>query len=184
MGFFSNLLFSIVLLLLFGCNPTQKEENKNLVINPQKIKEQFVKANKQQVQKESDEMDFYVKTHHQPFIKTNSGIRYFIYSPSTKGDSIIDGDEIKIDFTVSLLDGTECYSSKTAGIKAFIVGSENIESGIHKGVQFLKNGDKALLIVPSYLAHGLLGDMKKIPPQMPIVYDIKVLDVKKKEIKN
>ena len=50
----------------------------------------------------------------------------------------------------------------------------NIESGIHKGVQYLKRGDKALLLVPSHLAHGLLGDYKKIPPQMPIVYDIQI----------
>lgn len=172
----------LVLLFCFfiGCTPEKKEQPKVIAIDPQKIKEQFVKANKQQVQKESDEMDYYVKTHHQPFINTNSGIRYFVYGPSAKGDSIREGDEIMIDFTVSLLDGTLCYSSKESGSRSFIVGSEDIESGIHKGVQYLKNGDKALLILPSYLAHGLLGDMKKIPPRMPIVYDVQVLFVKKR----
>jgi len=72
-----------------------------------------------------------------------------------------------------------CYSSKTDGPKTFVVGHEilhegedKLESGIHRGVQYLKRGDKAILLIPSPLAQGLLGDMKKIPPQSPIVYDI------------
>jgi FKBP-type peptidyl-prolyl cis-trans isomerase len=54
------------------------------------------------------------------------------------------------------------------------VGHDDIESGIHKGLQYLKRGDKAILLIPSPLAHGLLGDMKKIPPQMPIVYEVQL----------
>jgi len=38
--------------------PQKKEEPKVIAIDPQKSKEQFVKANKQVVQKESDEMDY------------------------------------------------------------------------------------------------------------------------------
>lgn len=143
-------------------------------INETELKNQFVKANKQLVQKEIDEMDYYVKTHKMPFITTTSGIRYYVYKPSAKGDSIKDGDEIVMNFKVSLLDGTECYSSKTEGKKTFIVGNEEIESGIHRGVKYVKHGDKALLLIPSHLAHGLLGDMNKIPPQMPIIYDIEI----------
>ena len=56
---------------------------------------------------------------------------------------------------------------------------ENIEDGIHKAVLFFKSGDKALVLIPSHLAHGLLGDSKKIPPQSPILYDIEILSVKK-----
>jgi FKBP-type peptidyl-prolyl cis-trans isomerase len=41
-------------------------------------------------------------------------------------------------------------------------------------VKYLKHGDKALLLIPSHLAHGLLGDFKKIPPQMPIIYDVEI----------
>ena len=74
------------------------------------------------------------------------------------------------------MDGTECYSSAAEGPKTFKVGHENLESGIHKGVQFLKRGDKALIMIPSHLAHGLLGDMNKIPPQRAIVYDVKILN--------
>ncbi len=179
--FYTVLIFTTSLIcsvFISSCGPAEPKEKaktdptKN--INETELKNQFVKANKQLVQKEIDEMDYYVKTHKMPFIATTSGIRYYVYTPSAKGDSIKDGDEIVMNFKVSLLDGTECYSSKTEGKKTFIVGNENIESGIHRGIKYLKHGDKALLLIPSHLAHGLLGDLKKIPPQMPIIYDVEI----------
>jgi FKBP-type peptidyl-prolyl cis-trans isomerase FkpA len=149
--------------------PASKNE-----ITDRAIKEQFIKANQQLMQKENDEMDYYARSHKMPFFRTSSGIRYYVYKPSAKGDSIRDSMMISMDFDVKLLDGTLCYSSKTEGRRTFMVGHEDIESGIHKGVQYLKRGDKALLLIPSPLAHGLLGDFKKIPPQMPILCDIAV----------
>lgn len=175
-------LFVAITLLVYSCGP--KQETKKEEIDENKLKQQFVKANQQVVVKENDEMDYYQKSHHMAFVKTTSGIRYFVYQASSKGDSIKDGDIIKMNYTVSLLDGTECYSSKTDGVKEFKVGMENIENGVHKAVQYLKFGDKALILIPSHLAHGLLGDSKKIPPQSPIVYDIEIISVTKEKTAN
>jgi FKBP-type peptidyl-prolyl cis-trans isomerase len=174
-GFFS-LLF--LCLLLNSCN---NNETKQIDVSPKTdqennelIKNQFIKANQQLMQKENDEMDYYAKSHQLNFTRTGSGIRYFVYKPSIKGDSIKDNMQITLNFTLKLMDGTLCYSSKTEGPRTFFVGHEDIESGIHKGLKYLKRGDKAILLIPSPLAHGLLGDFNKIPPQMPIVYDVEV----------
>lgn len=170
--------FSISIFLMQACGP--KNQNKETEsFNKEKVKDQFVKANQQVVAKENDEMDYYQKSHEMPFVKTNSGIRYYVYSPSTKGDSVKTDDIITINYKVSLLNGTECYSSKTDGPKEFVVGMENIEDGLHKAVLYLKSGDKAKILIPSHLAHGLLGDSKKIPPMSPIIYDIEIVAVKK-----
>lgn len=173
--FFSLIFFC---LLLNSCN---NNETKQINVSPKTdqennelIKNQFIKANQQLMQKENDEMDYYAKSHQLNFIRTGSGIRYFVYKPSIKGDSIKDNMQITLNFTLKLMDGTLCYSSKTQGIRTFFVGHEDIESGIHKGLKYLKRGDKAILLIPSPLAHGLLGDFNKIPPQMPIVYDVEV----------
>lgn len=171
-------LFCFFTCLIFtACEPdVSKEIN---TFNQQKVKEQFVKVNQLVVVKENDEMDYYQRSHKMPFTKTTGGIRYYVYKASAKGDSIKDKDVIKINYKVSLLDGTECYSSESDGAKEFVVGMENIENGLHKAVLYLKSGDKALILIPSHLAHGLLGDSKKIPPQSPIIYDIEILSVKK-----
>ena len=174
-GFFT-LLF--LCLILNSCN---NNEAKQIDVSPKTdqennelIKNQFIKANQQLMQKENDEMDYYAKSHQLNFTRTGSGIRYFVYKPSIKGDSIKDNMQITLNFTLKLMDGTLCYSSKTEGSRTFFVGHEDIESGIHKGLKYLKRGDKAILLIPSPLAHGLLGDFNKIPPQMPIVYDVEV----------
>ena len=171
------LSFFLMGMLLSSCGPEQKTEKPEF--NKNKVKQQFIKANQQVVVKENDEMDYYQKSHHMAFVKTTSGIRYFVYKPSVKGDSITDGDIITINYTISLLDGTECYSSKTEGIKEIKVGMENVEDGLHKAALYLKSGDKALILIPSHLAHGLLGDSKKIPPQSPILYDLEIISVRK-----
>lgn len=168
----------LLLLLVSACNQTSNKpaatSNSQQLFNKTEVDKQFIRANQQLMQKENDEMDYYEKTHKLNFIKTKSGIRYFVYKASAKGDSVKEGTEITMDFEIKLLDGTLCYSSKEQGKKTFLVEHEQLESGIHRGVQYLKRGDKALLLLPSPLAHGLLGDMNKIPPQTPILYDVKI----------
>ncbi len=167
-------VFLLIILLISACKPDEKKVVKT-DFNHQKIKEQFIKANQQVVIKENDEMDNYQKNHDMVFIKTTCGIRYYVYKPSQNVDYIKEADVITINYTVSLLNGTECYTSKIDGAKTFKVGMENIEDGLQKAMQYLKKGDKALILIPSHLAHGLLGDSKKIPPQVPIVYDVEIL---------
>lgn len=157
------------------CNESAAPENKavtDLAKTNQVIKDQFIRANQQLMQKENDEMDYYAKSHKMPFYRTSSGIRYYVYKPSAAGDSIRDDMEVSLDYEIKLLDGTLCYSSKTSGRKNIIVGHDDVESGIHKGLHYLKRGDKAILLIPSPLAHGLLGDFDKIPPQVPILCDV------------
>ncbi|MDI1355635.1 MAG: FKBP-type peptidyl-prolyl cis-trans isomerase [bacterium] len=162
-------------ILLSSCNEVpapQESVSQSMETNNAQIKRQFITANQQLMQKENDEMDYYATSHKMAFVRTGSGIRYYVYETSAQGDSIKNDMVISMDYSVSLLDGTLCYSSEREGRRTFKVGQEEIESGIHKGVQYLKRGDKALIMIPSPLAHGLLGDFKKIPPQMPIVYDV------------
>ncbi len=167
--------FSLSVFGLIACTPNPPHTKKDLSETDIKaIQQTFVKANQQLIQKESDDMDFYAQSHQLNFISTKYGIRYCVYKPSEKGDSIKAGQSVVMDYKISLLDGTLCYTSEKEGKKVFMVEQAELESGIHRGVQFLKRGDRAILLIPSTLAHGLLGDMKKIPPQMPIVYDVHV----------
>jgi FKBP-type peptidyl-prolyl cis-trans isomerase len=174
------LTFTILGYLFFAaCQETNQNKENKPNFNKVKINQQFIKANQQVVIKENDEMDYFQKSHKYPFIKTTSGVRYYVYKPSVLGDSIINGDVLTINYTLSLIDGTVCYSSEKDGVKQFKVGMQDVEDGLHKAVLHLKQGDKALILIPSHLAHGLLGDSKRIPPQSPILYDIEILLVKK-----
>lgn len=171
------LVFFITVCSLFlacGSNTSTKKPKPFTQAEQEAIKNTFVKANQQLLQKEKDDMDVYAQMHQLRFTETPSGVRYCVYKPAAKGDSIKPGQSVEMEYNVSLLDGTECYSSKTEGNKVFIVEAAELESGIHRGLSYLKRGDRAIFLIPSPLAHGLLGDFKKIPPQMPIVYNVYV----------
>lgn len=168
-------LLYIALLLFTQCNHSE-DIKKPLKIDREKLKKQFEYANQRVVQKEIDEMDYFEKTHQMPFIKTKFGVRYYVYDSikdKKKRIQIKDGDEVTMNYTVSLLNGTICYTDEGKP-KVFIVGGENIESGIHKVMPHLHYGDKAFILIPSALAHGLLGDFSKIPPQSPVLYKVEI----------
>jgi len=167
------LIFSILFNLIFYQCSDEEVKKPIRKIDREKLKKQFEYANQRLVQKEIDEMDYFEKTHQMNFKKTNFGVRYFV-TDSIKGQpKIKDGDKVSMHYTVYLLNGEICYTDENK-LKTFIVGSENIESGIHKIMPYLHYGDKAYILIPSPLAHGLLGDLSKIPPQSPILYKVEI----------
>jgi len=86
--------------------------------------------------------------------------------------------QAKVKFTVSLLNGTICYSSDSSGTESFLIDHDQVESGLHEGIKLMHEGDRAKFILPSHLAHGLIGDRARIPARAPIVYDIELIQLK------
>ena len=107
---------------------------------------------------------------------TGTGLRYMIYERG-KGEKTATGKVVTLAYTVSLLDSTVCYSSKQLGHKKFRLGHSEEERGLEEGVLLMCIGDKARLILPSHLAHGLTGDGDCIPFRAIILYDIELIDV-------
>lgn len=177
--------FLIILstILIVSCG---EEEKKNIPTKPivyKDIKEDLMDTNKEWFIQEKEEIDNFVRRRQWDVVTTGTGIRYVIYK---KADSInnpkaVPGQVAILNFEVRLLENDSlCYESKD-GSEWFLVEMDNIESGLHEAIQYLRVGDKAKIILPSYLAHGLMGDMDKIPPQSPVLYDIELLELTNKE---
>lgn len=120
---------------------------------------------------------FLAKYEGKEIIKTGSGLR-FIQMKSSDGAPAKSGQEAYVNYTVQLLDGTEVYRTSEDELDGFDVDNSQMESGIHEGIKRMKVGEKALLVFPSHLAHGLIGDMGKIPPLSPLVVEIELIELK------
>ena len=79
------------------------------------------------------------------------------------------------------MDGELLYSSDKDGLKVFLVGRGGVESGLEEAVLHLHKNDKAIVIIPSHLAHGLAGDGKRIPARSTLVYTLKIIDNQNKK---
>src|SRR5690606_24061394 len=107
-------------------------------------------------------------------IKTGSGLRYYIYEEGIGTPPLAD-DYVDIEYTIELLDGTTCYSTPKDEVEELKVDKSQVESGIQEALKLLNEGSRAKLIIPSHLAHGLVGDMEKIPPLSTLLVDIHIV---------
>ena len=113
-------------------------------------------------------------------IETGSGLRYYIYEHNEEADTSIrpvPGNIAEIEYVVSLLDGTECYKTEDDEYEELVVDNSEIESGVQEGLKKMNIGDRAKLIIPSHLGHGISGDLDKIPPMTILVIDIHLLGI-------
>jgi FKBP-type peptidyl-prolyl cis-trans isomerase (trigger factor) len=83
------------------------------------------------------------------------------------------GDAIVYSATVYLLDdsGVGQYTDTVE------LGRSEMEIGLHESLKGMKKGEKKLVLIPSFLARGLAGDLDKVPPQSPLRYDIRLIQV-------
>jgi FKBP-type peptidyl-prolyl cis-trans isomerase len=109
---------------------------------------------------------------------TDSGLRYMIYK-NGNGDSLAkSGQTVYASLKIELLNGTVCHKTPKEEIENFVLEHGEKESGIHEALRFMKKGDRAKIILPSHLAHGLLGDRDKIPPQSILYIDLELVELK------
>ncbi|MFN5416399.1 MAG: FKBP-type peptidyl-prolyl cis-trans isomerase [Flavobacteriia bacterium] len=110
--------------------------------------------------------------------KTGTGLRYFIYEEG-KGEQAQSEMTAEVKYKISLLNGNLCYETEKDETESFKIDKSDVESGVNEGIKKMKIGDKAKLIVPSHLAHGLVGDYDKIPPLQALIIDIELISLKK-----
>jgi len=127
--------------------------------------------NRYLVQKDRERIENYIGRKDLKMKESPAGIWYSILSQGT-GKYFTDNDRVVMEYEVTLLDGTSCYSSDELGPKEIIIGKSNIEAGLNLGLRMLKPGGKAIFIIPPFLAFGLAGDGRKIPSRAVIVYNI------------
>ncbi|MES2139667.1 MAG: FKBP-type peptidyl-prolyl cis-trans isomerase [Bacteroidota bacterium] len=176
--FFGFSLFFLLSVSVFvSCGDGHKKTTKNTNLQSKDFQDKLIVANKMYVKQESDEINNYVKHRGWKMTTTGTGLRYMITNKGNGAAAEV-GKYAKVNYKISLLDGTLCYSSDSTGAKVFLIGQDNVETGLHEGIQLLHVGDKAMFILPSHLAHGLMGDDSKIPPKASVIYDIELVSVR------
>ena len=107
---------------------------------------------------------------------TASGL-YFISKKAGKGAQAVAGQKVAVHYTGKLLDGTKFDSSydRNEPIE-FMLGQGQVIPGWDEGIAMMKEGEKAVLLIPSKLAYGERGN-QVIPPCAPLVFDVELVKV-------
>lgn len=163
----------LLTIFLFSCNSPEAERP---LPSPAEMREPLVKANQHLVKTEAADIEAYMVRHGLELKETGSGLRYHIYEDGN-GLKAEQGKVVRLHYTLKLLNGTVCYTSKELGPMEFLVGRGGVESGLEEAVLLMREGDRGRFILPSHLAHGLPGDGDCIPVKAVVVYDIQLIAV-------
>ena len=168
---------TIVIVFLIVSLVSCRDKPANPISNSKPGKNEMADLNKFLVQKDRERIRNYIERKSLKMNESPTGLWYEIIKEGT-GQSFTNNDKVVLDYEFSLLDGTKCYSSKDLGPKEVILGRSELEPGLNEGLRLLKPGAEAIFIIPPFLAYGLIGDRKMIPPRAVIVYNVNILQAK------
>jgi len=109
------------------------------------------------------------------FTATDSGLQYFDFEEGS-GDEIEAGQQVSVDYTGWLEDGTLFDSSIGKQPFTLVVGAGSVIPGWDEGLQGMKLGGRRQLVIPAELAYGDAGG-GPIPPNAVLIFEVEIVGV-------
>ena len=165
----------VLIIVLSSCDQTETTDQPFYNDNNQ-IGDTLIKANRFLLERDKEQIQSYVDRRSWKMQTSESGLWYEIYK-KTNNQKVESGNIIRFNYKIELLDGTLCYSSDSTGAESIKIGHSGKESGLEEGLLMMRTGEKAHFILPPHIAHGLIGNMDRIPNRSTIVYHVEILDI-------
>ena len=110
---------------------------------------------------------------------TPSGLLYKITKSNPEGKAPKTGDIVSVHYAGKLTNGQEFDNSFKRGEPIEIpIGVGQVIKGWDEGIQLLKEGESATLLIPSELGYGARGAGGVIPPNAWLIFDVELVKVK------
>jgi peptidylprolyl isomerase len=109
--------------------------------------------------------------------KDESGLMVYIEKEG-KGRKPKRGETITVHYTGYLTNGKKFDSSVDRGTPfTFKVGVGQVIAGWDKGLLQMKEGEKAILYIPYYMAYGDRAVGNVIPPKSDLIFEVELLKI-------
>ena len=161
-----NLIYLISFFCMVSCAERAESPGESIVVDPVERQRMYLAQERQILQG-------YIEQHQLEGIERNGYGMYELLM--SEGDGLLSemGDRIIYSAIVYLMDdsGVGQYTDTVE------LGMSEMEIGLHQALAGMKEGEKKLVLIPSFLARGLAGDLDKVPPQSPLRYDLRLIRV-------
>lgn len=164
-----------LLVLLCACDPDTGQPPPKAAVPVDA--DALVAEQKRFLEREKRDIVNYLRRHDLPVANTATGV-HVVLLRDLPGDTIRPQQWAAVNYRSELLDGTLVHASEPGRPEAFLVEMDEVESGLHEGIQHLSPGDSAVIVIPSHRAYGLIGDLDRIPMRATVVYHIGLVDIR------
>ncbi len=147
------------------------------ILSKEQIQKEKEKLAKLQKLKEIELLTQYLEENNISVPPTKTGL-YYIEKKHGYGKKPHKGDSVFFSYTAKLINGEivdKTPENKLFGAK---IGDSTLYKGVEEGLQLMREGTEATLIIPSKLALGEKGIPNLIPPYSTLIFDIKLKKVK------
>ncbi len=140
----------------------------------------FAKSQAEKSQNEGKTVDDFAAANLKGATKNEMGM-YYLVEKVGNGATVSRGDTVVVNYKGSFFDGKVFDQSSDGQPFEFPVGLGYVIRGWDEGLLLMKKGEKAKFVMPSSIAYGERGAGNAIPPFTPLVFDIELVDIKKKQ---
>ena len=118
----------------------------------------------------------FVKDHYPNAEKTASGL-YYVETVAGTGKQPTAANSVEVHYEGRFMDG-KVFDSSIARGETITFGLGQVIKGWTEGLQLMKEGGKATLVIPYVLAYGANGRPPQIPAKSNLIFDIELITVK------
>ncbi len=171
-----NIVFLLVFLVISSCS--KPEPRKPIVRKTGSFLDESVKRNITINKLEEDLLKREMQNdslHH--YINSENGFWYF-YQVKDSLDQLTPkkGDLAIFNYEVKNLNNEIIFSKEEIGKIQYYVGKQEMISGLHDGIQLMKEGETITFLFPSYKAYGYSGN-EKVNPNEPLIFTVELLKI-------
>ena len=172
-----------IILILFSCNNPQPR--KPILRKSSSAMQESVLYNKSLIANQENNFKELMKIDSLSSYFTSENGFWYKFNLKTKNNYFPKAkDEVVYSYEIFDLNNQLIYSENELGVQSYIVDKEEIVEGLREGLKLMKVGDNVTFLFPSHKVFGYLGDQNKIRVNQPLVYNVKLIKINKKNESN
>ena len=139
------------------------------------LKEHMINSNRINASRQETTIEAYISRRGWEMTSLGSGVRV-METEHGHGPQVNYEDTVTLYYSVEALEGTVIYDSVETTV---VAGRMEPVPGLDAAVRTLREGSRAKVILPSEQAYGVPGDGNRIGHSMELLFDVKILKVRK-----